>query len=132
MSAERCPYDYAVLRLVPRIEREEFVNAGVILFARRLDFLGLELDEPERLFQRARALCPQLEPRPIAAALAGLANIARGEPSGGPIAALSQSERFHWLTTPRSTLLQPSTVHSGLSEDPRATLARLFRSLVTP
>jgi Protein of unknown function (DUF3037) len=130
MSAELCPYDYAVLRLVPRVEREEFVNAGVILFARQRGFLDVLVDREARLLARAEALHGRLERAPLIAALRAWVATCRGEAQGGPIAGLPQSERFHWLTTPRSTLLQPSTVHSGLAEDPAETLKRLLHELV--
>lgn len=125
-------FDYAVLRVVPRVEREEFVNAGVILFCRTRAFLGarVALDE-----QRLLALAPELDSDTLAELRSHLDTIPRicaGERDAGPIARLSQAERFHWLVAPRSTMLQPSPVHSGLCADPAAALDRLFAEMVQP
>lgn len=121
------PFDYAVIRVVPRIEREEFVNAGVIVFARTLDYLGCAcaLDET-----RVLALDPAADLAAIRRHLAGIAAICDGAASAGPIGRLPRPDRFHWLTTPRSTLLQPSPVHAGMTEDPASTLAHLVEKLV--
>ena len=123
----RSAFDYAVVRVVPRVEREEFVNAGVILHAPTCDFLAarIELDE-----MRVRALFPDVELDSLRGALAIPALVAAGDPKGGPIAALPRSERFHWLVAPRSTVVQTSAVHSGLCDDPRAALDHLVRTLV--
>lgn len=121
------PFDYAVIRVVPRIEREEFVNAGVIVFARTLDYLGCAcaLDEA-----RVLALDPTADLAAIRRHLAGISAICDGAAAAGPIGRLPRPDRFHWLTTPRSTLLQPSPVHAGMTEDPAATLAHLVEKLV--
>ena len=121
------PFQYAMLRVVPRIERGECLNAGVVLFARTLDFLGVvvALDE-----ERLRALHPDVDPEPIAAQLRGLARIGEGDPSAGPIARLTKSQRFHWLVAPASTAVQPSEVHTGLCEDPERMLDHLVARLV--
>jgi hypothetical protein len=120
-------FSYAVLRAVPRVEREEFVNVGVILFCAERRFLGCRLR-----FDRARlaALAPGLDTTALECHLDALRAVCEGAPSGGPIAALSASERFHWLVAPRSTSIQTSPVHSGLAEDPAAALERLFEAQV--
>ncbi len=123
----REPLQYAVLRVVPDLERGEAVNAGVVLFCRRRGFLAarVRLDE-----ERLAALAPQADAAAIAARLDDLARIAAGDPAAGPVARLEPSERFGWLTAPASTVVQPSAVHTGLCEDPEAMLDRLFARLV--
>lgn len=124
---ERRSFDYAVIRIVPRPEREEFVNAGVILFCLADDYLAARVHlDPERL----RALWPALDPEILREHLEAIPRICAGAPGSGPIGALSRRERFHWLVAPRSTVLQVSAVHSGLCESPQAALDRLFDSLV--
>ena len=125
--AERKPFQYAALRIVPRVERGEAVNAGVVLFCRPLRFLGARTRLDEGLL---RALAPGCEPDGVSTLLATMERIAAGDPAGGPIAALPASERFHWLVTPASTIVQPGPVHTGLTSDPGAELARLFVQLV--
>lgn len=127
---ERCSYDYALVRVVPRVERGECINAGVILFCPERSFLDarVELDEPRLL-----ALMPGLgaaELEEIRTHLADIERIARGEPGAGPISKLPQAQRFHWLSAPRSTVVQPSPVHAGLTSDPAAALDTLFATLV--
>jgi hypothetical protein len=127
VTAERDPFQYAVIRIVPRIEREEFLNAGVILFCRTRRFLAVRYElDPERL----AALDAGAHADPLREHLDGLVRVADGDPAAGPIAALPQSERFHWLVAPSSTMIQTSPVHSGLCEDPQATLDHLFARLV--
>jgi Protein of unknown function (DUF3037) len=123
----RSPFQYAVLRVVPRVERGECLNAGVVLFARTLDFLAarVHLDEA-----RLAALAPGAEPAAIARRLDALRRIAAGEPDAGPIARLERHQRFHWLVSPSSTVVQPSEVHTGLCHDPAAELEHLFDRLV--
>jgi hypothetical protein len=117
-------YDYAVIRVVPRVEREEFANVGVILFAPTAAFLRLRL-APD--WPALRALGgPELDEDLVRRHLAGWQAVAEGRPEGGPIAGLSLSERFHWLTAPRSTLVQTSMVHPGQSADLAAELERLL------
>jgi hypothetical protein len=121
------PFQYAVLRVVPRIERGEAINAGVVLFARTRKFLAARVKlDPERL----RAIAPDADVAAIEQHLEARARIAAGQPDGGPIAQLDQSERFNWLVAPSSTVIQPSPVHTGLCPDPEATLDRLFDRLV--
>jgi hypothetical protein len=123
----REPFQYALLRVVPRIDRGEFVNAGVVLFCRTRRYLAarIELDEA-----RLAALGGEAPIQDIRAHLDAIARIAAGDPNAGPIAALPQSERFHWLVAPSSTVVQTGPVHTGLSDDPDQTLEHLVRTLV--
>jgi hypothetical protein len=118
----RRPFSYAILRVVPRVERGECFNAGVVLYCRQLGFLGVRVGLDER---RLAALAPD-------AHLEALVRVAAGDPDGEAIAALPPSERFGWLVAPSSTIIQPSAVHTGLSDDPQATLDALFAELVEP
>ncbi|MGE5594458.1 MAG: DUF3037 domain-containing protein [Hyphomicrobiales bacterium] len=122
-------FDYAVLRVVPRVERGEFVNAGVVLFCRvrRVLDARVELDEARLL-----ALDPAVDLELVRRSLAGFVRVARGEADGGPIARLPLHERFHWLTAPRSTIVQPSPIHSGECDDPGAELEQLMDEMVRP
>jgi hypothetical protein len=123
----REPFQYAALRIVPRVERGEAVNAGVVLFCRPLRFLGARTQLDEALL---RALAPDCDPAAVSAALADIERIAAGDAAGGPIATLPPSERFHWIVAPSSTIVQPGAVHTGLTSDPAAELADLFGKLV--
>src|SRR3712207_1254385 len=109
-------FDYAIVRVVPRVEREEFINAGVILFCRTLRFLDarVELDTA-----RLAALAPELDPALVQSQLDVIPLVCRGGRNAGPIGRLPQAERFHWLVAPRSALIQTSPVHSGLCLDPK-------------
>ena len=120
-------FQYAIVRVVPEVERGECVNAGVVLFCRELGFLAarIELDEA-----RVRALAPDADLDAVRAHLAAFSRIAAGDPDAGPIAALPESERFHWLVAPSSTIIQCSPVHTGLSEDPAGELEHLMARLV--
>jgi hypothetical protein len=122
-------FAYAILRVVPRVERGEQLNAGVVLYCRRRRFLAarVELDD-----LRLAALAPDLDPERVRAHLQALARIAAGDPAGGAIAALEPSERFGWLVAPSSTIVQPSPVHTGVCDDPAEMLDRLFDELVAP
>ncbi len=122
------PFQYAVLRLVPRIERDEFVNVGVIVFCRTRGFLRARVALDPR---RIEALAPGFDLETVREHLDALVRVAAGDLDAGPIAALSQSERFHWLVAPSSTVIQTSPVHSGLCEEPDALLDRLFEQLVS-
>jgi hypothetical protein len=122
-------FAYAVLRVVPRVERGEQFNAGVVLFCRRRRFLAARVELDER---RLAALAPDADAAQVRAHLDALVRIAAGDPAGGPVAALEPSERFGWLVAPSSTIIQPSPVHTGLCDDPQAMLDRLFEELVAP
>ncbi len=124
---ELSSYDYAIIRVVPRAEREEFINAGVVLFCPQRQFLGVRMLVDE---QRLLALWPSLELDAVRRHLEAFPKISSGDSSGGPIAQLSQRERFHWLVSPRSTVIQISPVHSGLCESPEQTLEQLFKGSV--
>lgn len=121
------PFAYAVLRVIPDLERGECLNAGVVLFCRRARFLQARtaLDEA-----RLHALAPTADAAAIAAYLRTVERIAAGDPAGGAVAGQEPSERFHWLVAPASTIVQPSTVHTGLTSDAPATLTRLMTRLV--
>jgi hypothetical protein len=121
-------FEYAVIRVVPRVEREEFLNAGVILFSLESRFLKavVELDE-----KRLRTLDPAVNLAGLRDHLRAFEKVCEGADDGGPIARLSQRERFRWLVSPRSTMIQVSAVHAGLCESPQEALERLFRRLVT-
>jgi Protein of unknown function (DUF3037) len=120
-------YDYAVIRIVPSVERGECLNIGVILFCRTQRFLDVLtcLDQ-----QRLSVLAPQLDFSALQQQLEHLVQVCEGKKESGPIGQLSLSERFHWLVSPRSTIIQPSPVHSGLCSDPQAVLQSLFQKLV--
>jgi hypothetical protein len=122
-------FAYAILRVVPRVERGEQLNAGVVLFCRRRGFLAVRAELDER---RLAALAPDLDPAVVRAHLDALVRIAAGDPAGGAVAALEPSERFGWLVAPSSTIIQPSPVHTGICDDPQAMLDRLFDELVAP
>jgi hypothetical protein len=122
-------YSYAVVRVVPRVERGECINVGVVLFAPTRRFLQARVElDPARL----RALAPDADLELIERHLRTFEAICAGRPEGGPVAALPPSDRFHWLTAPRSTVIQTSPVHVGRSKDPAATLDELLRDLVQP
>ena len=120
-------YDYAIVRIVPRVEREEFVNAGVLLSCPSLDFLAarIELDEA-----RLSALDPDVDVASVQANLASIPRICAGGPDAGPIGQLTPRERFHWLVAPRSTVIQTSAVHTGRCEDPVLALEHLLTAMV--
>jgi len=123
------PFSYAILRVVPRVERGERFNAGVVLYCRQRAFLGAKIDLDDR---RLNALAPDSPGDEVRAQLDALVRVAEGDPDCGPIARMPQSERFGWLVAPASTIIQPSEVHTGLSHDPQATLDALFTELVEP
>jgi hypothetical protein len=120
-------FDYAVIRVVPRVEREEFLNAGVVLFCLQKRFLQARVQAQE---ERWRLLWPKVDSEMVRRHLEAFVKVCQGDPDAGPIARLSQRERFHWTVAPRSTVVQVSPVHSGLCDDPGATLEELFQSLV--
>ena len=120
-------YDYSIIRVVPRVEREEFVNVGVILSCPAKKFLEarIELDE-----QRLIALYPALDLEPVKAHLETLPAICAGGPDAGPIGELPAPRRFEWLTSPRSTVIQMSPVHTGWCHDPAAAIESVLDSMV--
>jgi len=120
-------FDYAVIRVVPRVDREEFVNSGLILFCPEARFLGTRIYVDEA---RLTALWPALDIGLIRARLKAYEKISAGSADGGPVAKLSQRERFHWMVAPRSTSIQVAPVHSGLCAVPEAEMDRLFHLLV--
>jgi hypothetical protein len=127
---EPVAFEYALLRVVPRVERGECLNAGVILICRAHRFLRarVELDR-----ERLQALAPFLDDETVAQIerqVALVQRIAEGDPDAGPIAALGMGERWHWLTAPSSTIVQPGPVHTGLLTDPSARLDHLFTTMV--
>jgi hypothetical protein len=125
--ADPSPFQYAIVRVVPSIERGECLNAGVILFCRPRRFQGarVALD-----VSRLRALAPDADADAVRSHLDLIAQVASGDPRGGPIAELPSHERFHWLVAPSSTIIQPADVHTGLTLDPERELDHLFAALV--
>jgi hypothetical protein len=121
------PFSYSIYRLVPRIERGERINVGVVVFSRPLKFLEVRtaLDEA-----RALTLWPELDVDSVRAHLSALERIAAGDAKSGPIAELDTTARFHWLVSPSSTIIQPSQVHTGICGAPADELEKLFRELV--
>ena len=129
-GSELGPYDYALVRVVPRVERGEIINVGVVLYAKTRGFLGCRLDEPEHIAKKLEVLAPSFDRALLEPHLRALVALCDGDRGAGPVAALSQSERFHWLTTHRSTAIQSSVLHSGICADPRAALDALFAAMV--
>ncbi|MCF7804053.1 MAG: DUF3037 domain-containing protein [Candidatus Marinimicrobia bacterium] len=125
---DKHPYNYAVIRVVPHVEREEFVNAGVILFCKAKRFLRAKICAD---YRRIKALAPSLDEKEVREQLELIPRICAGGDSAGSIGRESQSERFHWLTAPRSTIIQTSPVHAGLCSNPETELNDLFDQLVT-
>ena len=122
------PFQYAMVRVIPDVERGECLNAGVIVFCRPRRFLAARMALGTA---RLRALAPGVDLEAVQAHLDAVERIAAGDPAAGPIAALPASERFHWLVAPASTIIQPSPVHTGLTENPEGELDRLLRRLVS-
>jgi hypothetical protein len=125
----RDAFEYAVLRVTPRVERGELVNVGVVLFCRTRRFLGVRIELGERQAAALRALAPDVDLDAVRAHLASIQSIVAGEGGAGPIAELAAPERFRWITSPSSTVIQPSDVHGGLTDDPEASLEELFAKL---
>lgn len=124
---ELASFDYAVIRVVPRVEREEFVNAGIVLFCLEQGFLDARIHVDEA---RLLALNPHLDTGMVEQHLRAIPRICAALGDSGPIAALPQRQRFQWLVAPRSTVIQVSPVHTGLCQAPEAALERLFHDLV--
>jgi Protein of unknown function (DUF3037) len=127
IKPESASFDYAILRVVPRVERQEFVNVGVIVFCleRRILEARVHLDEA-----RLQALWSGLDLEIIRQHIQAVVRICEGDPTAGQIALLPQRERFHWLTAPRSTMIQTSSVHTGICADSVGVADRLFKQLV--
>jgi hypothetical protein len=122
-------YEWAVLRVVPRVERCEFVNVGVLVYCQGLDFLAAAVTDD---LSRALALDPSLDVGATRRHLAGVRALCAGDPSAGDNGRRPVGDRFRWLVAPRSTVLQPSPVHTGLSDEPAAMLAALYEAMVAP
>lgn len=120
-------FDYTIVRVVPRPERGECINVGVIMFSREANYLG-GLIEPD--WERIIALDSRIDREEVARQLDHLKNVVDGNKSAGPIAQMSPSKRFHWLSGPRSTVVQVSPMHSGLCDDPGEALERLMEAMV--
>jgi len=122
-------FDYAILRVVPRVERQEFINAAVIVFCLEKKYLDARVHlDPARL----RALWPDIDIDLVRDHLHAVSRICAGDPTAGPIARLSQRERFHWLISPRSTIIQPSPVHTGVCDGTGGLLDRLAEQFLLP
>ena len=124
-----CTYNYAIIRVVPKVEREEFVNVGVIVSCPAKGFLEARTEVDE---QRLRVLDATLDIESVRAHLASFTAICAGGEQAGPIGQLTPRERFHWLTAPRSTIIQTSSVHTGHTCDPDSVLEHLIDSSVRP
>lgn len=122
-------YEWTVLRVVPRVERGEFVNVGVVVYCQLLDFLAARVTDD---LSRAVALDPGLDVDAALRHLRGVAALCAGDAAIGANASRPRGERFRWLVAPRSTVVQPSPVHTGLTDDPAADLADLFSRMVEP
>jgi hypothetical protein len=125
--SERCLFDYAVIRLVPQVELEEFINVGVIVSCRQRQFLESRIRVNS---ERLRCFAPNLDLASVNEYLDAIPKTCRGGDDAGEIGRLTQRERFYWLTAQRSTIIQSSPVHTGWTEDPCATLEALFAKIV--
>ena len=124
------PFEYAVLRVVPRVERGEGVNVGVVVFCRTRGYLAAQIELGGRQRSALTALAGEIDVEAIRAHLDEVSRIVDGDPDGGPIAKLDAPERFRWVTSPSSTMIQPSEVHGGMTESPEHSLDDLFDRLV--
>jgi len=115
-------FDYAVIRVVPRVERQEFINAGVVVYCPEKRYLAARIHFDG---QRLKALWPEVDEEVVRAHIEAFRLICEGDPTAGPVAQLSQRERFHWLSSPRSTIIQPSPVHTGICDNTGDLLDRL-------
>jgi hypothetical protein len=123
----RTTFDYAVLRVVPRVERQEFINAAVVVFCLEKRYLDARVHfDSERL----KALWPELDINLVRQHLEAVPRICSGDSTAGPVACLSQRERFHWLVAPRSTLIQPSPVHTGICDETGGLIDRLAKQFL--
>jgi hypothetical protein len=122
-------YDYAVIRVVPRVDRQEFINAGIIVWCKEQEFLEARIDLDE---SRVRMLDAKVDIDALRRHLASISTICAGGPTAGPIGQLPKRERFDWLVAPRSTIIQTSAVHTGRCDDLAATMEHLLATLVRP
>jgi hypothetical protein len=120
----RLPFQYVVLRCVPRVDREEFLNVGVVLYSQPAEYLACASHVEE---QRLLTIAPDLDIDSVRSALDGIAAVCTGD---GPSAVTSLGQRFGWIAAPKSTMIQPGPIHGGLAEDPQAELAHLLDRLV--
>jgi hypothetical protein len=127
--AAECTYDYAILRVVPRVDRGEAVNVGVILSCPERQFLEARIEVDEA---RLRTLDPGVDLPTVREALNAIVAVCRGDAETGPLGEMPQRNRFHFLVNPRSTIIQPSPTHTGRTADPAATLDALMLKLVRP
>ncbi len=121
-------FDYATIRVVPRVERQEFINAGIVLLCLEKRYLAARIHVDER---RLRALWPEIDLELVHKHLEAIERVCAGDPASGPIAGLSQRERFHWVISARSTMIQASPVHTGLCDGTEGLLDRLAEQLLT-
>jgi hypothetical protein len=122
-----CSYDYAIVRVVPRVDREEFINVGVIVSCPALDYLAARIEFDEA---RLRVLYPRVDLDMVSQNLASIPTICAGGPGSGPIGRLTPRERFHWLVAPRSTMIQTSSVHTGRCDQPSQVMENLLDRMV--
>jgi hypothetical protein len=122
-----CTFEYAVIRVVPRVERGEFLNVGVLLYCLSHDFLQARLEVD---WSRLQIFAPQMDVEMVDEYLKLIPLICEGGPRSGPIGQMPQRARFHWLVAPRSTIIQLSPVHSGLCDNPHAALENLLERTV--
>ena len=120
-------YDYAIIRVVPKVDREEFINAGAIVWCPELSFLEARVKLNE---SRLLALAPSIDLAMVRKHLETIPTICRGGDDAGPIGQLKQRQRFEWLVAPRSTVIQTSPVHTGRCGDPNAALEHLLKTMV--
>ena len=124
---DRHLYEYAVIRIVPQVEREEFFNVGVVVYCKRPRFIGMKFQLDAN---KLAAFCPELDVEQVEKNLNAFKAICAGDKHGGPIARLEPAERFRWLTATRSSVIQTSKTHPGFSSDLEQTLEQLFTDLV--
>jgi hypothetical protein len=120
-------FEYAIIRIVPRVEREEFLNVGIVLYCKERKFLKTKYGINK---QRLNAICAEVDCKEVEEHLQSFEKISAGEKAGGQIAVLDMPSRFRWLTATRSTIIQTSKVHPGLCEDPNQTMEKLYMQFV--
>lgn len=124
---EKIVYEYAVIRVVPKVEREEFINIGLIVFSKRKRYIRFQYQIPEH---KIRSFCSEFDSIQLQENMESFAKISAGAKDGGPIAQLEADERFRWITAVKSSSIQSSRPHPGLSEDLDATFEKLYKELV--